>query len=249
MFVLASATVAFGGVAKFHQDSALNGAEKKLNIDPIPHLTAGDEKTSYMEANAKDGLDESAEFWSRAMMASMPVGGEATTWYQTPGCRKSVFYGTDLKLDTVVTQTESTPGIKVATYNFRSHPTDDTIIGTGQLQAQYFIGGNFDGTRMASGSNLFNGKGGFGQGEIFLVDYRTDVLGAANPSNAFVGDSGWAITGGHGDFKCATGWKEKIKLVEPKKLTFNDKGEWDQNITGLIWRSEMYLCGICENSA
>jgi len=249
LLLLASASVAFSDVDKFHHDSALNAA---------PHLrgqkktmpngrTAGDETTPSVDINIRDGQEESAVFWSRAMMASMPIGGEATTWSQTPGCRKSVFYGANFKAYTVVAPTEDRPGSRVDTFDLKSHPTDDVIIGTGQGQLPEFIGGSFDGTFISTGSYLFNGKGGFGQGEIFWVDYERDFLGTENPSHSFVGDSGFAITGGHGDFKCATGWLD-LTVVEPKNLTFNDKGEWDQNTDGLIWKVDMYTCGICENS-
>ena len=174
-------------------------------------------------------------------------GGYHTTWSQTPGCRKSVFYIANLTIETVVTHTESTPGIAAYTNILKSKPTDNAIIGTGQGQMQFFIGDTFDGFYMSSGSFLFNGEGGFGQGEIVYVDYRKDDLGTVNPVNPYEGHIGWAITGGHGDFKCATGWFD-MTLVEPKEVGFNDKGEWDQNTDGLIWQVDMYTCGICENS-
>lgn len=168
------------------------------------------------------------------------IGEEPTRWSQTTGCRRSVFQGLNFKRFEIVSPGVSA-GFSHFTFELKKNRTDAEIIGSGQGQLVEV------GERTVStGSYTLNGKGRFGQGEIYWVDHVTGFLGNADPHQIFVGDSAFAISGGHGDFKCATGWIDLA--LDMTTVTYQD-GKWDGNTANLIWEVAMYTCGVCEYRA
>ena len=167
------------------------------------------------------------------------VGGEkkVSSWKPTNYCKKSVFYGLSYESTAIVDVSEERPGHYDFSFVLKNKLDDKHPIGVAHGSVVFDASDSFHTT---TGCYLFDDADGIGKGEVCWKDVVEDYDGIEKKKNTFGGNSEWAIVGGHGDFKCATGWLEPLE----EDISFSDDGTYD--VSEITWKVTMYTCGVCE---